>query len=431
MSTTLESLTVSAPATSANLGPGFDCLAVALDVSNAVVIERRPGPLEVTVTGEGAGELAEDASNLFCRALASGLGSLDGLAVECRNRIPLGRGLGSSAAAVCAGLVAANALGTLRWTPDDLLARAAAIEGHADNAAACLNGGMIVVGRGRSRGRCRCPTTSAAIRGLVEEEGGGLDLVARVTISSTAIRATIPPSWVPEMTHSSGSRRRQRHCRGAGRQRHAAVQRLERQREDRHSTGWSSVGSAKDSIPARVNGPQIVLGGMRPGQGFTAGSDIGAPTGPTSRLSRHRAGDAQKAYLFDFNLDFQGLKTERTSVKWYTKYEHSPDIDFYGIGNQSQGKPHQLFVRRLHHRRRAAYRAFRHLNVGFTGGYLHATAVAATTTSRRSTSSFHRRRFRVSTRTRSYTRIGVFAYCRFARFADGSAKRRRARGAIS
>ena len=146
----LEALTVSAPATSANLGPGFDCLAVALDLGNAVVITRRPGPLEVRVTGEGAGELPEDGSNLVCRALASGLPSLDDLAVECRNRIPLGRGLGSSAAAACAGLVAANALGALRWTPDELLARAAALEGHADNAAASLLGGVVVVADGRA-----------------------------------------------------------------------------------------------------------------------------------------------------------------------------------------------------------------------------------------------------------------------------------------
>ena len=149
----LESLTVSAPATSANLGPGFDCLAVALDLGNAVVITRRPGPLAVRVTGEGAGELAEDDSNLVCRALATGLPSLDGLAVECRNRIPLGRGLGSSSAAVCAGLVAANALGGLRWTPDELLARATALEGHADNAAACIAGGMVAVRPGPAQRR--------------------------------------------------------------------------------------------------------------------------------------------------------------------------------------------------------------------------------------------------------------------------------------
>lgn len=146
--TTLEALTVSAPATSANLGPGFDCLAVAIDLGNAVVITRRPGPLEVRVTGEGAGEVPEDETNLVCRALESGLGTLDGLAIECRNRIPLGRGLGSSAAAVCSGLVAANALGRLRWTPDDILARATEIEGHADNAAACLLGGLVAVGPG-------------------------------------------------------------------------------------------------------------------------------------------------------------------------------------------------------------------------------------------------------------------------------------------
>jgi homoserine kinase len=144
----LEALTVSAPATSANLGPGFDCLAVALDLGNAVVITRRPGPLEVTVAGEGQGDAPCDESNLVCRAMASGLGSLDGLHVECRNRIPFGRGLGSSAAAVCAGLVAANALGALRWSPDDLLARAAEMEGHADNAAACLSGGIVAVGPG-------------------------------------------------------------------------------------------------------------------------------------------------------------------------------------------------------------------------------------------------------------------------------------------
>ena len=163
MSTQLESLTVSAPATSANLGPGFDCLAVALDLGNAVVVQRRPGPLEVTVTGEGAGELAEDASNLFCRALASGLGSLDGLGVECRNRIPLGRGLGSSAAAVCAGLVAANALGGLRWTPDDLLAaRPPRSRATPTTRPPASTAAWSPWARARSHGRCRCPTSSAS-----------------------------------------------------------------------------------------------------------------------------------------------------------------------------------------------------------------------------------------------------------------------------
>ncbi len=143
-----ETLVVTAPATSANLGPGFDVLALALDLSNVVRITPRPGPLAVSVEGEGAGELPADASNLFCRALESGIGPLEDLEIVCTNRVPLRRGLGSSSTAVCAGLVAANAIGGLRWTPDDLLQRATRFEGHADNAAACLSGGLVAVAPG-------------------------------------------------------------------------------------------------------------------------------------------------------------------------------------------------------------------------------------------------------------------------------------------
>ncbi|HEX2504218.1 MAG TPA: homoserine kinase [Miltoncostaeaceae bacterium] len=178
----LEALTVSAPATSANLGPGFDCLAAALDLGNAVVITRRAGPLEVRVTGEGAGELAEDGTNLVCRALASGLGPLDGLGVKCRNRIPLGRGLGSSSAAVCAGLVAANALGGLRWTPDELLARATELEGHADNAAACIAGGIVAVRPGPAWAPVPVP-----------EELAFVAVIPEARTSTDAARRALPP----------------------------------------------------------------------------------------------------------------------------------------------------------------------------------------------------------------------------------------------
>lgn len=132
-------------------------MALALDLTNEVTVTRRPGPLEVHVRGEGAGEVPESAENLVCRAMALGLGQLDGLVVECDNRIPLGRGLGSSAAAVCAGLVAANALGGLRWAPDDLLRRAAELEGHADNAGACIFGGIVAVGPGTRTTQLRAP----------------------------------------------------------------------------------------------------------------------------------------------------------------------------------------------------------------------------------------------------------------------------------
>ena len=176
-----ESLSVSAPATSANLGPGFDVLALALDLSNEVEIRRRPGPLTVRVIGEGAGDVPEDATNLVCRALASGLGSLDGLDVECRNHIPLGRGLGSSAAAVCAGLVAANALGGLRWSPEELLARATEMEGHADNAAACLEGGIVAVAPG-----------PRALRIPIPDDLAFVTVVPSVRVSTEEARAALP-----------------------------------------------------------------------------------------------------------------------------------------------------------------------------------------------------------------------------------------------
>ena len=193
-----ESLIVSAPATSANLGPGFDVLAAALDLTNAVVITRRPGPLVVRVTGEGAGDLPEDASNLVCRALRAGLESLDGLEIECRNRIPLGRGLGSSAASVCAGLVAANALGGLRWSPSELLERAADAEGHADNAAACLTGGIIAVGAGHSTIRLEVPRSLAF-----------LAAIPAATVSTADARLALPleiPSRDAAATLANGIR---------------------------------------------------------------------------------------------------------------------------------------------------------------------------------------------------------------------------------
>lgn len=185
-------LSITAPATSANLGPGFDVLALALDLANEVTVTRRPGPLVVHVEGEGAGEVPEDASNLFCRALASGIGSLDGLEISCRNRIPFGRGLGSSAAAVCAGLVAANALGDLRWSPSDILSRAMEFEGHGDNAAACLDGGITALVPGP--------------RALRVEPPDGLALVVVVPgsrVSTDEARTAMPERVpVPDAAHS-------------------------------------------------------------------------------------------------------------------------------------------------------------------------------------------------------------------------------------
>ncbi|MGA0068530.1 MAG: homoserine kinase [Miltoncostaeaceae bacterium] len=211
MATEPTALTITAPATSANLGPGFDVLALALDLANEVIIRRRPGPLEVHVEGEGAGEVPEDEGNLLCRAMLMGLSELDGLEITCRNRIPFGRGLGSSAAATCAGLAAANALGDLRWAPSDILARAIELEGHGDNAAACLDGGITALVPGPRALRVEPPDGLALVvvipssRVSTDEARGSMPAEVAVStaahsISGTAgLLLTLERGWVDEI----------------------------------------------------------------------------------------------------------------------------------------------------------------------------------------------------------------------------------------
>ena len=113
---TNNSIRVAAPATTANLGPGYDCLGMALDLWNAIEVAPLPPgqPPEVSVAGEGAGELESGPGNLVYRAmefLYRELGrQMPPLRLHCDNGIPLARGLGSSAAAIAGGLAAANAL---------------------------------------------------------------------------------------------------------------------------------------------------------------------------------------------------------------------------------------------------------------------------------------------------------------------------------
>ena len=138
---------VRVPATSANLGPGFDALGLALGVWDEVSVRAVAGETTVRVTGEGAGELPDDEAHLVVRALRAGLEHAGapqaGLELVCHNAIPHGRGMGSSAAAVVAGLVAARGLVSEPEALDDdaVLALATQIEGHPDNAAPALFGG--------------------------------------------------------------------------------------------------------------------------------------------------------------------------------------------------------------------------------------------------------------------------------------------------
>jgi homoserine kinase len=142
---------VRTPATSANLGPGFDALGLALNLHDEVTAQVSGTGIRVQVTGEGAGELPEDESHLVVRCALQTFDRLGGrpagLVVSCHNSIPQARGLGSSSAAVVAGILAARALvngGAELLDDAGVLRLASEIEGHPDNVAPCLLGGFTI-----------------------------------------------------------------------------------------------------------------------------------------------------------------------------------------------------------------------------------------------------------------------------------------------
>lgn len=142
---------VRVPATSANLGPGFDALGLALGLYDDIVARVGEDGLSVDVAGEGADAVARDETHLVVRAMRATFDRLGGqprgIELSCANRIPHSRGLGSSAAAIVAGIVLARALvlGGDRALPDaEALALATELEGHPDNVAACLLGGLTI-----------------------------------------------------------------------------------------------------------------------------------------------------------------------------------------------------------------------------------------------------------------------------------------------
>ena len=187
-------IAVEVPATSANLGAGYDCLGLALDLTDRIEVEVRSwsrGEIELDIEGEGVDELTEDRDNRFIKSLETTLVQLrgeipDGVGwrVTMRNRIPLLRGLGSSAAATVAGVVAANALADGNLAPPDMLRLATSIEGHPDNVGAALLGGFVA---------------SAAIDGTVEALRFDVprDLrcvlfVPELRLATTSMRAALP-----------------------------------------------------------------------------------------------------------------------------------------------------------------------------------------------------------------------------------------------
>lgn len=142
-----RSVTVQAPATSANMGPGFDCLGIALDIWNTVRVDTEAAGFEIR--GVGRDELPSGSDNLVARSFRLACDEagrrLPSVRFTCTNAIPLGRGLGSSSAAAVAGITAANELFGRPLHEAQVLALAARIEGHPDNSAAALYGGCRIV----------------------------------------------------------------------------------------------------------------------------------------------------------------------------------------------------------------------------------------------------------------------------------------------
>ncbi len=144
---------VRVPATSANLGPGFDTLGLALDLHDELEAEVLPeGGLEVVVVGEGSGEVPLDERHLVVRSMYAAFDQMgarpSGLRLHCRNVVPHARGLGSSSAAIVGGIVLARALvGSADALPDDeAFGLAARLEGHPDNVAPAFYGGFTISG---------------------------------------------------------------------------------------------------------------------------------------------------------------------------------------------------------------------------------------------------------------------------------------------
>ena len=188
-----EPVRVHVPATSANLGPGFDSAGLALDLHDDVVVQVTSGGVDVVVEGEGTGRLPLDERHLVVRALRATFDRLGGqpagLALRCTNRIPQSRGLGSSSAAIVAAVVAARALvegGDELLDARGALALADELEGHPDNVAACLHGGVTFA--------WSTPDGPQVVRLDACDDLAPVVFVPSTTSSTAQVRGLLPPT---------------------------------------------------------------------------------------------------------------------------------------------------------------------------------------------------------------------------------------------
>ncbi|WP_138733144.1 homoserine kinase [Modestobacter excelsi] len=198
-----QAVRIRVPATSANLGPAFDCAGLALSCWDTLDVAVTDGGLDVTVTGAGAGELPTDERHLVVQAFRAASAELGwtppGLRLSARNGIPQGRGMGSSAAAVTAGVLAAWSLCPDVAGVDDaaVLRLCSEIEGHPDNVAPCLLGGATLSWTTSSGARAERLTVDPRVAPVLFVPSGTL---------STHVARGLLPDVVPhaDAAHAAG-----------------------------------------------------------------------------------------------------------------------------------------------------------------------------------------------------------------------------------
>lgn len=183
-------VTVRVPATSANLGPGYDSLGLALTLFDEVTGWVTEGGVQVEISGEGTGELPTDERHLIIRTMRQTFDELGaqppGLALRCLNRIPQARGLGSSSAAIVAGVKLANVLAGEPLGCADEVALAGRIEGHPDNIAPCLLGGFTIAWMSDDQARAVSLPVAAGVQPVVFVPSfRGLTAQARAALPAT------------------------------------------------------------------------------------------------------------------------------------------------------------------------------------------------------------------------------------------------------
>jgi homoserine kinase len=193
-----QPMQVQVPATSANLGPGFDCLGLALSMFDRYIaqVQDEPG-FDVDVTGEGAENVARNDKNLVIKAMYKGFeflgGKPRGIALRQLNVIPHGRGLGSSASAIVGGLSLARALvlgGNERMSLEDMLVLANEMEGHPDNVAAAIFGGANIAWQDSHRGHM----VAQSVHIDVDARISALAFIPATSVATSKARKMLPES---------------------------------------------------------------------------------------------------------------------------------------------------------------------------------------------------------------------------------------------